>query len=105
MAGTSVHEDSLGKNTGVSCHVLLQGNLANLDIELRSLVSLTWAGMFFTTSATWKAHIYVYGGSDRKKSSCNAGNADLTHGSRRSLGEGKGYSLQYSCQRIGTTSY
>ena len=49
--------------------------------------------------------IQTPGAQDRKKSSCNAGNADLTHGSRRSLGEGKGYSLQYSCQRIGTTSY
>ena len=38
--------DSLGKNTGVGCHALLQG------------IYLIWgllAGVFLTTSATWKA--------------------------------------------------
>ena len=34
--GTSVHGDSPGKNTGVSCQVLLQGNLRNPGIESRS---------------------------------------------------------------------
>ena len=34
--GTSVHRDSPGKNTGVSCQVLLQGNLRNPGIESRS---------------------------------------------------------------------
>ena len=27
--GSSVHGDSLGNNTGVGCHALLQGNLVN----------------------------------------------------------------------------
>ena len=75
LPGSSVHGDSPGKNTRVGCHGLLQGNLPNLEIEPMSLVSLTWAGMFFTICATWKARIYVYGGSDRKESACNAGNA------------------------------
>ena len=34
--GSSVHGDSAGKNTGVSCHFLFQGNLPNPGIELRS---------------------------------------------------------------------
>ena len=95
LPGSSVHGDSPGKNTGMVCHALLQGNLPNLEIELLSLVSLTWAGLFFT-SATWKARIYVYGGSDRKESACNTGDANLIPGSGRSLGEGNGYSLQHT---------
>ena len=104
LPGSSVHGDSPGKNTGMVCHALLQGNLPNLEIELLSLVSLTWAGLFFT-SATWKACIYVYGGSDRKESACNTGDANLIPGSGRSLGEGNGYSLQYTWWRKGTLSY
>ena len=45
--------DSPGKNTGVGCHALLWGSSwprSNL-----SLVSLKWAGRFFTISATWGA--------------------------------------------------
>ena len=34
--GSSVHGDSPGKNTGVGCHALLQGNLPNPRIEPRS---------------------------------------------------------------------
>ena len=34
--GTSVHGDSPGKNTGVGCHALLQGDLPNPGIEPRS---------------------------------------------------------------------
>ena len=33
LPGSSVHGDSSGKNTGVSCHDLLQGNLPNPEIE------------------------------------------------------------------------
>ena len=33
---SSVHGDSPGKNTGVGCHALLQGNLPNPGIEPRS---------------------------------------------------------------------
>ena len=35
--GSSVHRDSPGKNTGVGCHALLQGNLPNPGTESRSL--------------------------------------------------------------------
>ena len=34
--GSSVHGDSPGKNTGVGCHALLQGDLPNPGIEPRS---------------------------------------------------------------------
>ena len=36
------------------------------------------------------------GGSDGKKSACNAGDPGLILGSERSPGEGNGYPLQYS---------
>ena len=37
------------------------------------------------------------GGSDGKESACSAGNPGLIPGSGRSLGEGSGNLLQYSC--------
>ena len=40
------------------------------------------------------------GGSDGKESACNAGDPSLILGSGRSLGEGNGYPLQYSCLEI-----
>ena len=44
--------DSLGKNTGVGCHALLQG-----IFPARVSVSPALAGGFFTTSATWEAQM------------------------------------------------
>ena len=35
LPGSSVHEDSPGKNTGLGCHDLLQGNLPNPGIKPR----------------------------------------------------------------------
>ena len=43
-----------GKNTGMSCHALLQGIFPS-QIEPASLMSLALAGRFFTTYATWEA--------------------------------------------------
>ena len=37
------------------------------------------------------------GGSDGKESACNAGNPGSIPGSGRSLGEGNGHPLHYSC--------
>ena len=37
LPGSSIHGDSLGKNTGVGCHALFQRNLPNPGIEPRSL--------------------------------------------------------------------
>ena len=36
LSGSSFHGDSLGKNTGVDCHALLQGSLPNPGMESRS---------------------------------------------------------------------
>jgi len=47
--------DSPGKNTGVGCHALLQGNLPNPGNEHISPTSPALAGGFFTTSITWEA--------------------------------------------------
>ena len=47
--------DSPGKNTGVGCHGLLQGNLPHPGIEPMSLTSPAWTGGSFTTVATWEA--------------------------------------------------
>ena len=48
--------DSPGKNTGVGCHFLLQGNLPDPGIEPSSKdVSSALAGGLFTTRATWEA--------------------------------------------------
>ena len=53
--GSSVHGDSPGKNTGVGCQALLQGIFPTQGLK----VSPPLAGGFFTTSATWEAHIYL----------------------------------------------
>ena len=48
--------DSLGKNTGVGCHALLQGIFSlPPGIEPTSVRSPALAGGFFTTSTTWEA--------------------------------------------------
>ena len=54
--GSSVHRDSLGKNTGVGglpCPP--PGDLPDPGLELRSLMSPALADGFFTTSTTWEA--------------------------------------------------
>ena len=48
--------DSSAKNTGVSCH---SGDLPNLGVEPTSLISPVLVGSFFTTNATWEAHIFL----------------------------------------------
>ena len=47
--------DSPGKNTGMGCHVLLQGILPDLGMNPHLLFLSVLAGRFFTTSATWEA--------------------------------------------------
>ena len=53
--GSSVHGDSPGRNAGVGCRALLQGNLPNPGIEPVSLMSPALAGGLFKTGATWEA--------------------------------------------------
>ena len=43
-----------------------------------------------------------FGGSDGKESACNTVDPGLTPGLGRSIGEGNGYPLQYSCQEKST---
>ena len=47
--------DSLGKNTGVGCHALLQGIFL---MEPASLTSPALVDGFFTTSAAWEAPVW-----------------------------------------------
>ena len=47
-------QDFPGKNTGVGCHSLLQGNLPNPGIEPTSLLSPALARGFFTTAPPGK---------------------------------------------------
>ena len=49
--------DSLGKNTGVGFHFLLQGPSPTQGLNLH-LMSPTVAGVFFTTSITWEVQRY-----------------------------------------------
>ena len=46
-------QDFPGKNTEVSCHFLLQGNLPDPGIKPMSLMSPAMAGGFFTISTIW----------------------------------------------------
>ena len=47
--------DSLGKNTGVGCHALLQGIFPTQGLNPHLLYLPALAGWFFTTSSTWEA--------------------------------------------------
>ena len=47
--------DSLGKNTGVGCHFLLQGIFPTQGLNLGLLRLRHWRVGSFTTSTTWEA--------------------------------------------------
>ena len=49
--------DFPGKNTGVGCHFLLQGNLPDPGIKSMFPETPALAGGFFTISATWEARL------------------------------------------------
>ena len=57
LPGSSVHGDSPGKNTGVSCHALLQGNFQIQGLNPVSHI----AGKFFTIWATREGQEYWIG--------------------------------------------
>ena len=119
--------DSLGKNTGVGCHALLQA-LRDPGIEPRPLRSPAMAVGFFTTSAIWEAgskktwrqrhrasinhvqsshlshfqffliiYAWMKDFPNHKESACDAGDQSSIPGSGRSSGERNGHPLQYSC--------
>ena len=50
-----------------------------------------------TLSTLYYIYMHFPGGSDGKESPCNAGDLGSVPGLGRSLGEGNGNSLQYSC--------
>ena len=57
LPGSSVHGDSPGKNTGVSCYALLQG----IFLQPRDQTQVSHiAGEFITDWATRKAHVCIY---------------------------------------------
>ena len=51
---------SSGKNTGMGCHFILQGNLPDPGIEPVSPAAAVLAGGFFTTQTPGKPHIKIY---------------------------------------------
>ena len=54
-------QDSPGKNAGVGCHFLFQGNLLNPGIEHTSPMFPALAGGFFTTEPHWYMAHGTYG--------------------------------------------
>ena len=58
-AGSSVHGDSPGKNTGVGCHAVLQGIFPTQGLNW-CLMSPALAGGFFTTSATGSRILIIF---------------------------------------------
>ena len=59
LSGSSVHGDSPGRNTGVSCYVLLQILLTQGQNPCLLCLSAL-AGRFFTTGTTWEALAHRY---------------------------------------------
>ena len=59
-SGASIHEDSLGKNTGGDCRAMpCPGDLPDPGIEPVSFTSPALADRYFTTS-TWEAPIFPW---------------------------------------------
>ena len=99
--------DSPGKNTGVGCRPALQGIFSTQGLNL-SLTSPALAGdyrtMIYLRNATFNMICFpvngfsgVLGGSDSKKSVCNAGDLCSIPRLGRSPGVGNSHPLQYSC--------
>ena len=78
-AGSSVHRDSPGKNTGASSHAVLQGIF--LTQGLNPYLSYALAGMFLPL-------LGFPSGSDGTESDCNAGDLGSIPGLGRLPGEG-----------------
>ena len=51
--------DSPGKNTGIGCHFILQGNLPDSGMEPESLAPPALASKFFSTAPPGKPHVGV----------------------------------------------
>ena len=77
-AGLLCSWDSPGKNTGGSCHALLQGIFPSQGQNPRHIHAL--AGGFFTTSATWKV---IFKHSPQVVSSSHFGNPSQLQSSQK----------------------
>ena len=111
--GSAIHGDSLGKNTRVGCHALLQGIFPTQGLNP---CLLHWQmGFFYHQHHLGTIHILIFiqrslhlcghthlsmcrGFPAVKNPPANAGNSSRTlPGSRRAPGVGNGNPLQYSC--------
>ena len=80
LPGSSVHGDSPGTNTDVTCHALQGIFLTGTQgLNPHLFMSPALAGGFFTTSATWEAP------SESGRNSKSAGKADTDTTSKISL--------------------
>ena len=52
--GSSAHDDSPGKNTGVGCHALLQGIFPTQGSNLHLLGLLHWQAGSLSVISTWE---------------------------------------------------
>ena len=69
LPGSYIHGDPLGKNIGVGCHALLQGNLPNPEIEPRSpalqekIFNHIWFELYFywlVWSKTYQSFLWLF---------------------------------------------
>ena len=103
--------DSLGKNTRMCCHFLLQGrsfcrrDQAHISCIGRGvLYHCAIVGAYYTSSVSSISSFHVNfviqgfpGGLDGKESACNAGDPGMLPWLVRSPREGNDNPLQYSC--------
>ena len=59
-------QDSQGKNTGMGCHALLQGNLPSPAFKPTCLTSPALVGGLFTASVIWAARPPKHGGKKQR---------------------------------------
>ena len=88
--------DSLGKNTGVGCHFLLQCVKVKSLSRVRLLATPWTAAHQAPLSVGSSRQEYWSGVPLLRVTTCNAGDPSSIPGSGRSAGEGIGYPLQYS---------
>ena len=87
--GSSIHGNSLGKNTGVGCHGLLQGIFPTQE--------LNWDLLHCRQILYQLSYQCFSCSSAGKESTCHAGDPGSIPGWGRSPGGGHGNPLQYPC--------
>ena len=87
-----------GENIGMGCHALLQGIFPTQGSNSHLLCLLNRQVCSLPLEPSGKPISQGFpGGSDSKESAYNKGDPGMIPGSGRSLGEGNGNPLQYSC--------